>query len=160
NAPDRSCAASFVETYGRRLFRRSFNAAEQERYLGFFDSAASQTDFSTALRWVLVGLIQSPHAVYPREIGQVAGDTLVLRALQTVTELAHPCTGATPSGGLCARAAQCARADLGAQARQLRPTSARGETLPRSCDAHSPHPRSQATAAPSASNTGAHCPDV
>lgn len=160
NAPDRSCAASFVETYGRRLFRRPLNAAEQERYLGFFDSAASQTDFSTALKWVLVGLIQSPHAVYRSEIGQVAGDTRALTAFETATELAYTFTGTTPSEELLARAEQGDLGDLAEQARQMLQTSAGRETLHRFFEAYTGYPRSQAKAKPNASNNGVQYADV
>src|SRR5690606_23576333 len=73
-AADRACAASFVEQYGRRLFRRALTAEEQERYLSFFDSALAQADFPTAMKWVTVGLVQSPNSVYRSEIGTLGDD--------------------------------------------------------------------------------------
>jgi Protein of unknown function (DUF1595) len=58
--------------YGRRLFRRAITSAEHDRYLSFFDSALGKSNFKSAIKWLTVGLIQSPNAVYRSEIGTLA----------------------------------------------------------------------------------------
>jgi len=98
--PDRACAEQFVTRYGRRLFRRPLTAIERDRYLTFFDGALQKADFKTALKWLIVGLIQSPNAVYRSEIGAPDGDARKLAPHELATELAYAYTGTTPSEAL------------------------------------------------------------
>ena len=74
SAPDRSCAEEYVTDYGQRLFRRPLTQEEKDRYLTFFDGALETADFATGIKWITVGLIQSPSAVYRSEIGSDMGD--------------------------------------------------------------------------------------
>lgn len=104
-AADAACATEFIASYGRRLFRRPLTAAEQERYLAFFDSALAQSDFATAIKWITVGLLQSPFAVYRSEIGIDMGNgTRQLTPHEIATELAYLYTSSTPSEALLAAA--------------------------------------------------------
>lgn len=104
SAANRACAQTFVDQFGRRLFRRPLTQAEQDRYLSFFDARLAASDFKSALRWLTVGLIQSPHAVYRREIGQLAGAEYQLSQHEIATELAYMFTGTTPTAELLAQA--------------------------------------------------------
>jgi hypothetical protein len=104
SAPDRACAQTFLTQFGRRLFRRPLAQADQDRYLAFFDARLAASDFKSALRWMVVGLIQSPHAIYRREIGTVAGGTRQLSQHEIAGELAYMFSGTTPSEDLLARA--------------------------------------------------------
>ena len=104
SAPDRACAQTFVTQFGRRLFRRPLTQADQERYLAFFDTQLAASDFKTALRWVTIGLIQSPYAIYRREVGTVADGTRQLSQYEIAGELAYTFSGTTPSADLLAQA--------------------------------------------------------
>lgn len=104
SSPDRACAQTFLNDYGRRLFRRPLTQADQDRYLAFFDGRLAASDFKTALRWMTIGLIQSPHAIYRREIGARQGDEYQLSQHEIATELAYMFTGTTPSAELLAQA--------------------------------------------------------
>ena len=104
STPDRACAERFIVQYGRRLFRRPVTPAERARYLAFFDRHSAQSDFQQAIKWITVGLIQSPSAVYRSEIGSVAGDSRTLDAHELATELAYTYSGTTPSDALLAQA--------------------------------------------------------
>jgi len=116
SAPDRSCAEQYVTDYGQRLFRRPLTQEEKDRYLGFFDEALEAADFEAAIKWITVGLIQSPAAVYRSEIGTDMGDgTRQLTAYELATELAYTYTGAPPNAELLASAE---RGDLGFAALQ------------------------------------------
>ena len=42
--------------------------------MGFFDASLAKSNFKTALKWMTVGAIQSPYALYRSEIGTVRGD--------------------------------------------------------------------------------------
>jgi hypothetical protein len=117
---DHSCADQFVTQYGRRLFRRSLTQAEHDNYLTFFDSALAKSNFATALKWVLVGLIQSPNAVYRSEIGTAASDgTRNLSADEVATEFAYTFTGSTPSDALLTQAESGSSVDVVSLAKSL-----------------------------------------
>lgn len=101
---DAACAGQFLDKYGRRLFRRPLSAAEKTSYLDYFESVRSKSDFATGLKWMAAGLIQSPHAVYRREIGTPSGDTRQLTPHEIATEIAYTYTGTTPTEDLLAKA--------------------------------------------------------
>lgn len=101
SSPDAACAETFVSTYGRRFFHRNLTEVELASYLDHYDSIAAESDFATAIRWTLVALMQSPHAVYRSEIG-VDGD---LEPWELATALAYSFSGGPPSDALLDRAA-------------------------------------------------------
>jgi len=102
--PNRACAQTFLGQFGRRLFRRPLSQADQDRYLSFFDARLAASDFKSALRWMTVGLIQSPHAIYRREVGTLSGSEYQLSQHEIAGELAYMFTGTTPSDELLTRA--------------------------------------------------------
>ncbi|HEY0469376.1 MAG TPA: DUF1595 domain-containing protein, partial [Polyangiaceae bacterium] len=104
SAANHACAQTFLDQYGRRLFRRPLSQADQTRYLSFFDTRLAASDFKTALRWMTVGLIQSPHAIYRREVGTLSGSEYQLSQHEIAGELAYMYTGTTPSPELLAQA--------------------------------------------------------
>ena len=117
---DHTCASQFVTQFGRRLFRRPLTQAEQTTYLTFFDSALAKSDFKTAMKWVLVGLIQSPNAIYRSEIGTVASDgTRNLSADEVATEFAYTYTGTTPTDALLTQAESGSSVDVETLAKSL-----------------------------------------
>lgn len=103
-SPTRDCAASFVTTQGRRLFRRTVTESEKESYLALYDSVLAKSDFATGLKWTLVSMIQSPHALYRSEVGTQEGDSRKLSQHELATELAYNYSGTTPSAQLLDRA--------------------------------------------------------
>src|SRR5690606_38292582 len=87
SAADSACAGEFIDTYGKRLFRRPLEGAERERYMSLFDTALEQTDFDTAIKWVTTGLVQSPNAMYRSELGTEQGDgTRALTPYEVATQ--------------------------------------------------------------------------
>jgi hypothetical protein len=104
SAADHTCAQTFLSQYGRRLFRRPLAQPDLDRYLGYFDARLAASDFPSALRWMLTGLIQSPHAIYRREIGANQNGEYQLSQYEIATELAYTFTGTTPSSDLLAQA--------------------------------------------------------
>jgi len=134
STPNRACAQTFLDQYGRRLFRRALSPADQARYLSFFDARLSASDFKSALRWMTVGLIQSPHAIYRREVGTSSGGEYQLSQQEVATELAYMFTGTTPSAELLDRADQgqlSSPDQLVAAAAELLATPAGQDTLQR-----------------------------
>lgn len=104
NTPNHACAQTFLDQFGRRLFRRPLTQADQDRYLSFFDARLAASDFKSALKWMTIGLIQSPHAIYRREVGTLSGGEYQLSPHEIAGELAYMYTGTTPSPELLARA--------------------------------------------------------
>lgn len=104
--PDSACADQFIATYGQRLFRRPLSADEHARYAAHFAAIAAEAEFPVALKWTLVGLIQSPHAVYRSELGVPVDGGHALTPHEIATALAYTYGGTTPSPELLARAEQ------------------------------------------------------
>lgn len=158
-SPDRACAEQFVSTFGRRLFRRALTAEERERYLAFFDSAFARFGFEPAIKWTTVGLIQSPNAVYRREIGTDAGDgTRHLSDLELATELSYTFTGSTPSEELLTAAEGGALGDPVALAEGMLQTEPGKQALQRFFEgyvAYSDVPAIQRPSIPEFSNVSA-----
>jgi Protein of unknown function (DUF1592)/Protein of unknown function (DUF1588)/Protein of unknown function (DUF1595)/Protein of unknown function (DUF1587) len=98
--PDETCAGEFIKKYGSGLFRRELAQADVERYLALYRSIVATADFPSALKWVLVGLIQSPHAVYRSELG--TGGKLT--PYEVASELAYDYSASPPSPELIALA--------------------------------------------------------
>jgi uncharacterized protein DUF1588/uncharacterized protein DUF1592/uncharacterized protein DUF1595/uncharacterized protein DUF1587 len=105
--PDASCAGTFIDTYGKKLFRRPVQAAERTQYLDFFNTALTATgSFPEAIGWLARGLIESPHFLYRRELGTAAGDVRKLDQYEIATELAFTYSASTPSDALLDRASR------------------------------------------------------
>ncbi|HEU5075656.1 MAG TPA: DUF1588 domain-containing protein [Polyangiaceae bacterium] len=149
SSPDRSCAEQYVTDYGQRLFRRPLTQEETERYLTYFDGALEATDFATAIKWVTVGLVQSPSAVYRSEIGSDMGDgTRKLSAYELATELAYTYTGAPPSDDLLSSAAGGDLGDLTALAQGMLATEAGKQTVQRFFEGYLAYTRVASTQKP------------
>ena len=118
SSPNHACAQTFLQTYGPRLFRRPLTTAEQTSYLTFFDTSMGKSNFTSALKWMTIGLIQSPNAVYRSEIGTVQSDgTRQLTSYEVATELAYTYSGSTPTSALLTMAGSGNLGDLAAAAR-------------------------------------------
>ena len=111
-AKDHACAQTFVEGFGKRLFRRPVAAAESARYLALFDQGLALADFPTALKWVTAGMIQSPYAVYRSEIGTLNGGARTLSPHEVATELSYTFKGMPPDDALLAEADAAAGGSL------------------------------------------------
>jgi len=105
SAGDHACAQTFLTKYGPRLFRRPLTQAEQERYLAYFDGQLATAGFASALGWMLTGLVQSPHALYRREIGVSNAGEYQLSQYEIAAELSYTFSGTTPSEALLQQAA-------------------------------------------------------
>lgn len=133
SAPDRSCAGSFVDKYGKRLFRRPLKADERERYLAFFDLALGKTDFKTAIGWVTRALVQSPATVYRSEVGTANGKSYTLNQYEIATALSYTFAGTTPSDNVlnAADAGEIVSADYRVAGANVLLQTSSGEVLQR-----------------------------
>lgn len=122
SAPDAACAQQFVDKYGKRLFRRALTTEENARYAALFQQALTAKDFATGIRFVTRALVQSPHAVYRREVGVADGGVYKLSPAELATALAYDFTASPPTDELLAKAGSGALstpAALEAEARSL-----------------------------------------
>lgn len=104
-AGGRTCATTYLDTVGRRVYRRPLTDEERGRYLALFDRVSARDDFKTWVRWATVAMLSSPNFVYRSELGDKDGDTYRLTGYELATALAFSLTGAPPTDALLDRAA-------------------------------------------------------
>ncbi len=97
---DRACAESYLDTVGRRLFRRPLTADERARYLALYDKVMASADFPTWVQWATSGMIQSPNFIYRTELGEPDGGQFRLTDYEIAAALAYNLTGAPPDDAL------------------------------------------------------------
>jgi len=120
SAADHSCAETFLNKYGQKLFRRPVSSTEHDKYLAFFDASKTKSDFKTALKYMLIAMIQSPNTLYRSEIGTDMGNGMrKLSAYEQITELAYNYTGTTPTDQMLQMASSGNLGDLTAMAKSL-----------------------------------------
>jgi hypothetical protein len=66
---DDACAKQFIETLGRRAYRRPLDASEAERYATLFAAESKVEGYEPGLRLVVQTMLQSPHLLYHLEYG-------------------------------------------------------------------------------------------
>ena len=100
------CAATFIEEFGTRAYRRPLTADELQTYLQLWADIAEEDGFFEGLRWVVAGLLQSPHFLYRSELGvaEVDGD-FRLTDWEIASELSYLIWGTMPDEELFAAAA-------------------------------------------------------
>lgn len=95
------CAAEFIEDFGSRAFRRPITEDEVETYLLLWADIAADDGFFEGLRWVVAGMLQSPHFLYRMELGQADGsDTFELTDWEIASELSYLFWGTMPDDAL------------------------------------------------------------
>lgn len=103
-ATEDACAASFVETFGRRAFRRPVRAEEREWLIGVYDRARAELGFEDAMSVVLQVMLQAPQLLYFEESG-VADPALPdgvrrLDGYERASRLSYFLWGTTPDPAL------------------------------------------------------------
>ena len=64
---DAECGRQFVETFGRRAFRRPLSEEELNRWNGFFQSQHASIDFDAAVQLTVAAMLQAPQFLYRLE---------------------------------------------------------------------------------------------
>lgn len=96
-----SDANEFIDTFGRRVYRRPLTQDEAASYLELFEigtaMSGTNSEFAKGARLVIQTMLQSPHFLYRAELGQVGQplDTYELAAKLSLTLL-----GVTPDDDL------------------------------------------------------------
>ena len=64
---DSDCGRQFVESFGKRAFRRPLTDAELNRWFDFFESQRASIDFDAAVQLTVAGMLQTPQFLYRLE---------------------------------------------------------------------------------------------
>jgi hypothetical protein len=120
---DNACAASFIDSFGQRAFRRPLSDAEKARYLAFFEPALSEGQFKTGVELTIRSLLISPSFLFRSELGKDNGQgSFTLTPYETASALSYLFWGTMPDAALFAAAASGAlasKSEIEAQARRL-----------------------------------------
>jgi hypothetical protein len=100
------CGAEFVETMGRRLFRRPLTSDEIAAYTEFLNAErAAGSGFEGAVQLTLEAMLQAPQFLYRLEFGEGAGATVALTSYEVATRMSYLLWGSTPDDVLLDAAA-------------------------------------------------------
>jgi len=99
-----ACARTYLDTVGRRLFRRPLTDTERQRYLDLHAQIAGSEGFTTWVQWATSALVQSPNFLYRSELGEPDGEGYQLTGYEIATALAYGLTGGPPDDALLDRA--------------------------------------------------------
>ncbi|HVY28157.1 MAG TPA: DUF1592 domain-containing protein [Polyangiaceae bacterium] len=87
---DAACAKQFVETFGKRAFRRPLMADEVARYTALYDKAlAKGYDFKTGIEWIAFTMLQSTEFLYRVELGAPKGTDYAPSQYETASRLSY-----------------------------------------------------------------------
>ena len=67
------CAKSFIQSFGKRAYRRALTSEESARYEALFQKALGSYDFKTGVEWTVATVLQSPEFLYRVERGEPSG---------------------------------------------------------------------------------------
>jgi Protein of unknown function (DUF1592)/Protein of unknown function (DUF1588)/Protein of unknown function (DUF1595)/Protein of unknown function (DUF1587)/Protein of unknown function (DUF1585) len=102
-AGESSCAATFVDHFGARAYRRPLDAGEKQRLLAVYDAVRAVADFKTGIAAVLRTVLQAPQFLYRVELGVPvpANDGLVkIDHFEVATRLSYLLWGSMPDDAL------------------------------------------------------------
>jgi len=108
---DSACFRQFVQSFGRRAFRRPLSSAEVDAYLSLLDYATENDpgvphDFYTAVELTLRSVLQDPEFLYRIEVGTPTRTVGVstLGDQEIATRISYLLWGSTPDDALLADA--------------------------------------------------------
>lgn len=125
SAEDDGCLRSFVESFGRRAWRRPLESGEVDDMVALYDDASGEFDEPTAVGVLLQAFLQSPFFLYRVELAGIDADEGVavpLGGYEMATRLSYLMWGSMPDETLfaAAEAGELATAEqIEAQARRM-----------------------------------------
>ncbi len=94
---DANCRRAFIESFGRRAYRRPLESRTVDAYDEMFRAESS---FEAGIEAVVATMLQSPHFLYRQEIGERRGGVYELDAYELASNLAYTITNAPPDQAL------------------------------------------------------------
>src|SRR5579859_3882230 len=137
NGAAAACATPFLNTFGKRAFRRPLTADETSRYEAVFQaSSGGGADFTAGIQWTIAAMLQSPFFLYLPELGDPTAPSaqsgVPLTPYELASRLSYFLVETTPDDALLAAADanQLNTADgIATQARRLLGTPAARDAL-------------------------------
>jgi len=121
---DATCAKTFVQTLGKKLYREPVAASSVDAYVAMF---SAETSFAEGARAVISAMLQSSYVLYRRELGERGNDGLYhLTPYELASSLSYMLTNGPPDDQLMSAADQgrlVTAADLDREAARLLSTS-------------------------------------
>ena len=105
-----ACALSFIESFGRRAYRRALSQSEIARFKSLFDWALQDADlgrFKDGIQLVIEAALQSPKFLYRAELGEetpIEGDIVPFTSWEMATKLSYMLWNSMPDDELFAAA--------------------------------------------------------
>jgi hypothetical protein len=121
---DETCAGQFIQSFGKRAFRRPLEAAERQGLLEVYRVGAAD-GFASGIELVIEAMLQSPSFLYRLELGQKEGSgpgLVKLTGYEVASRLSYALWGTMPDQGLTDAAdggKLSSTAEINAQARRL-----------------------------------------
>ncbi len=121
---DATCATSFINSFGKQVYRRPFADDDTARYVALYQKAISSGyDFKTGIEWIVFAMLQSPQFLYRFELGSAPmGDYAKPTPYEIATRLSYIYLQSMPDAALFAAADKgelSTPAQIEAQARRL-----------------------------------------
>jgi hypothetical protein len=136
-AANETCAGTFIDSFGRRAFRRPLTSEEKSGLIDVFRAGIEDGTFADGIELVVRAVLQTPAFLYLTELGttNASGQLVRLTDHEAAAQISYVVTGGPPDQALAgaadagrlhdgaARAAEARRlmsqADSGEQARRL-----------------------------------------
>ena len=94
---DTACAKQFIQTFGKRAYRRPLTTAEVDAFATNF----TQVAFKDAVEKTVMGMLVSPHFLYRSELGELQTDgTYKLTPYEVASTLSYLFWGTMPDAAL------------------------------------------------------------
>ncbi len=118
-----ACGDTFIQTFGKRAYRRPLSSTEFTRYQALFAGELGRTGYAGAVTQVIETMLQSPNFLYRFELGDASqGAMRTLSSYEVASQLSYLLTDSLPDDALFAAAdsgAVLSQAGRETQARRL-----------------------------------------
>ncbi|MEN9577765.1 MAG: hypothetical protein RJA70_774, partial [Pseudomonadota bacterium] len=103
-APDQTCGATFIPSFGERAFRRPVTAGEQTDLQALFDAGFAESGLAGGVRAVVEAALQYPSFLYRIEASPAGVAEVVPSSWEMATRLSYLLWGSMPDAELFAAA--------------------------------------------------------
>jgi hypothetical protein len=103
NQVNAACITQFVDTLGKRVYRRPLSQAEQTAYATLVSTTNASGDFTTSAKLVIEAMLQSPNFLYRVELPAASAQTgtpSLLSSYELATRLSYFLWDSTPDDAL------------------------------------------------------------
>lgn len=97
------CANEFIESFGRRAFRRPLQDDERIMFQGLYEAGRQAGDFREGIRFVIEAALQAPPFLYRVEFGQAPSaseEYVLLNSFEMASRLSYLFWGSMPDATL------------------------------------------------------------